>query len=474
MDPTPNRQLPTTVRCHIVAVPFPGRGHINPMMSLCKLIASKTQDVLITFVVTEEWFEIIGSNSKPETIRLASIPNVIPSEQLRGLDFPEFYEAVQTKMKAPFEQLLDQLEPPVSNIVNDIDLLWATSIGNRRNIPVAILCTTSATFLNKLQYFSQIEDRDLLVNLLVLINNSYVYFSRGTGEEDETLNIPEGISPSQVPEFKNIFYGNAKKGTQLSLLAHSWVPKSQYLLFTSLYELEPQVFNTLKPKFSFPLYPIGPAVPPLNSPPNSPQISQWLDSQPTGSVLYVSLGSFVSVSSAQMDELLGGLKISGVKFLWVARGESSRLIKKGENMNGLIVDWCSSQLGVLCHDSIGGFLTHCGWNSTLEGLFAGVAMLTFPIMYDQVTNEELIVEGWRVGWRGRGRVVGDDQSLVSGQEICERVKRFMDEENVEVQNLRKRGREVREICHRARANGGSSDKNLDAFIKDISQNHYRH
>lgn len=155
-----------TVCCHVVAVPLPGRGHINPMMSLCKLIASKTQDILITFVVTEEWLKIIGSDSKPETIRFASIPNVIPSEKVRGIEFSEFYEAVQTKMEAPFEQLLDQLEPPVGNIISDSELFWAIRIGNRRNIPVATLCTTSATFLSKIQYFSQIEDRDLLVNLL--------------------------------------------------------------------------------------------------------------------------------------------------------------------------------------------------------------------------------------------------------------------------------------------------------------------
>ncbi|XP_044502998.1 UDP-glycosyltransferase 87A1-like [Mangifera indica] len=441
-----------TVCCHVVAVPLPGRGHINPMMSLCKLIASKTQDILITFVVTEEWLKIIGSDSKPETIRFASIPNVIPSEKVRGIEFSEFYEAVQTKMEAPFEQLLDQLEPPVGNIISDSELFWAIRIGNRRNIPVATLCTTSATFLSKIQYFSQIEDRDLLVDLL--------------DEEDDTLNIPEGIFPSQIPEFKNI-YVTEKKCTQLSLLAHSWVQKSQYLIFSSFYELEPHVFNTLKQKFPFPLYPIGPVVPPLNSPPNSSQISQWLDSQPLGSVLYVSLGSFIPISSAQMDEILGGLKSSGVKFLWVAREESSTLIKKGGIMNGLIVEWCNSQLAVLCHTSIGGFLTHCGWNSTLEGLSVGVSMLTFPITYDQVSNEELIVEAWRVGWRGRGKVVGADQSLVSRDKICERIKRFMDEESVEVQNLRKRGREIGELCHQARAKGGSSDNNLDVFINDI-------
>jgi UDP:flavonoid glycosyltransferase YjiC (YdhE family) len=93
------------------------------------------------------------------------------------------------------------------------------------------------------------------------------------------------------------------------------------------------------------------------------------------------MGSFLSLHSAQMDELAAGLRDSGVRFLWVARGKIPRL-KEVCGDKGLVVPWCD-QLRVLSHSSIAGFLTHCGWNSTQEGAFCGVPFLTFPIDYDQ-------------------------------------------------------------------------------------------
>ena len=143
---------PNTV-CHVVAMPFPGRGHINPMMNLCKLLASKKKDILITFVVTEEWLGFIGSDPKPDNIRFEAIPNVIPPERLKAGNFPGFYEAVMTKMEAPFEQLLDRLELPVTAIIGDIEVRWSTGVGNRRNIPVALVWTMSASVFSMFHHF---------------------------------------------------------------------------------------------------------------------------------------------------------------------------------------------------------------------------------------------------------------------------------------------------------------------------------
>jgi hypothetical protein len=88
---------------------------------------------------------------------------------------------------------------------------------------------------------------------------------------------------------------------------------------------------------------------------------------------------------------------SGVRFLRVARGEACRLKEICGDM-GLVMPWCD-QLRVLSHSSIGGFLTHRGWNSTQEGVFCGVPFLTFPIVMDQPQNSRLIAEDWRIGWR---------------------------------------------------------------------------
>ena len=283
------------------------------------------------------------------------------------------------------------------------------------------------------------------------------------------------MSPSHFADFQMILGGNTQQVIQLTLECISWVPKAKYLLFTSVYELEDHVIDTLKAKFNIPIYTIGPAILYFELHENSsestfqnaPNYLQWLGLHPPYSVLYVSLGSFLSVSNEQMDEIAAGLQDSGVPYVWVARGETSRLTNNCGGM-GFVVPWCD-QLKVLCHSSIGGFLTHCGWNSILEAIYAGVPMLTFPIFFDQAPNSKKIVDDWKIGRRVKEKQ--KDESLVTRARIAELVRNFMDPENDEVKKMRKSARELKENCRKAVAKDGSSQINLDAFIKDISQGH---
>ncbi|KAL9371248.1 hypothetical protein Peur_036388 [Populus x canadensis] len=119
----------------------------------------------------------------------------------------------------------------------------------------------------------------------------------------------------------------------------------QYLLFTSVYELAAQVIDALKLKLAFPVYPVGPPRPyfepkdytsVISSNHDIPGFIEWLNSQPKGSVLYVSMGSFLSVSSSQLNEIVAGVHNSGVRFLWVSRGETT-LFKDGCGDMGQVV-----------------------------------------------------------------------------------------------------------------------------------------
>ncbi|KAI4305401.1 hypothetical protein L6164_028769 [Bauhinia variegata] len=450
---------PTRV-CHVVAMPFPGRGHINPMMNLCKLVASKRpNEILISFVVTEEWLAYIGSDPKPDNIRFVSIPNVIPPEREKAADFPRFYEAVMTKMEAPFEQLLDLLEPPVNTMIGDIELRWPTAVGNRRKIPVAVLWTMSASFFSMLHHLDILAgNRSLAGDLL-------------DGPKEQ---IP-GISSAHLADLRTVLQENDLRVLQLALECISKVSRANYLLLTTVHDLESEAINHLKAIFPFPVYPIGPAIPYLglaenhsaSNDKNTLDHLNWLDSQSAGSVLYISLGSFLSVSSTQMDEIIEALNTSGVRYFWVARGEAARLNEKC-NDRGLVVPWCD-QLKVLTHSSVGGFWSHCGWNSTLEAVFAGVPMLTFPLFLDQVPNSTQIVKEWKNGRRvERSESELGKEILVTKEEIAVLVGRFMDAESIEVKEMRERARELKGICHQAIVKGGSSDMNLHAFIRDIS------
>ncbi|KAK9940872.1 hypothetical protein M0R45_017512 [Rubus argutus] len=450
-------KLDPLTTCHVVALPYPGRGHINPMMNLCKFLVSKKHDMLVTFVVTEEWHGFIGSDPKPDNIRFATLPNVIPSEIGRAKDFPGFVEAVNTKLQEPFERLLDRLEPEASVIVVDPYVVWAVRVGNNRNIPVASLWTMSASVFSVLHHFELLKE-----------NGHFPADVSVRG--DEVIDYIPGISTTRMADLPTVFHEDGQQVLNRALEGVSSAYKAQYLLSTSVYELEPQAFDTLKAKFSSPVYPIGPSIPYVElsktAHGNGLDYLQWLDFQPKGSVLYISLGSFLSVSKAQMDEIVAGVKNSGVRFLWVARGDASRL-KDGVGDMGLVVPWCD-QLRVLCHSSVGGFLSHCGWNSTQEAVYAGLPVLTCPIFWDQIPNGKQIVEDWKIGYTVKKKKVGGED-LVTREEIAELVQRFMDVESNEGKEMRKRAKQLQETCQGAIAKGGSSDANLDAFIKDISQ-----
>lgn len=142
----------TAAARHVVAVPYPGRGHINPMLVVCRLLAAADAAISFTVVVTEEWHALLVAAGVPDTlpdrVRLATIPNVIPSERDRGADFAGFIEAVNIKMVEPVERLLDRLtlERKPDAIVADTFLTWGVPAGAARGIPVCSLWTQPTTF----------------------------------------------------------------------------------------------------------------------------------------------------------------------------------------------------------------------------------------------------------------------------------------------------------------------------------------
>lgn len=316
----PGNLEPTTI-CHVMALSFPGRGHINPMMNLCRSLASKRRDILITFVVTEEWLGLIGSEPKPDNISFGTIPNVLTSERARAGKFPAFLQEVLTKMEAPVERLLGQLKPPVSTIVADTYLMWAFEMANRNNIPVASLWTMSVPVYSVFQHF------DLLVQ-----NGHFPVELKERGEE--LVEYIPGISSTRVVDLPTCVNGHGRDILHRGFEAIASVSKAQFLLFCSVYELESQAIDALKASISLPIYHIGPTIPYfkleqeeiVTGPGETTNYFRWLDMQPRGSVLYVSQGSTHSAPSAQLDEIAAGLRDSGVRYLWVARADRKSVV----------------------------------------------------------------------------------------------------------------------------------------------------
>ncbi|XP_008798366.1 UDP-glycosyltransferase 87A2-like isoform X1 [Phoenix dactylifera] len=441
---------------HVVALPLPGRGHINPMLSLCRRLATR-EGLLVTVVVTEEWLGLLSSFSSSaaaaaspaSNLRLRAIPDVVPSESTRGQDYADFIQAVLTKMGGPVEALVAALNPPADAVVADALLPWAAGIGRRRGVPVAALFPQAAAVFLALHEFRSFDDGRPL---------SEIHASgRANGYLDY---IPRNSSP-HLADFLSKSSGQNMIRTFIQVL--SWFSTAQSLLFNSFDELEGHAINTLRSKLSIPIYSVGPCTPYMTQGANPPDpYYQWLDSQQRSSVLYVSLGSFLPISDVHMVELATGLQMSGVPFLWVMRGDCTQ-IKKLSGEMGFVVPWCD-QLSVLCHPSVGGFLTHCGWNSTLEGIYAGVPMVTYPLMWDQYPNSKLIVDDWKVGFRIKNE---EEEGVVGREQIANVVQKLMDLDADDSRELRRRAREFKERSLKASNDGGSSTTSIDAFLQDV-------
>ncbi|KAL2319943.1 hypothetical protein Fmac_028912 [Flemingia macrophylla] len=202
----------------------------------------------------------------------------------------------------------------------------------------------------------------------------------------------------------------------------------------------------------------------------------WLDKQPPNSVLYVSFGSGGTLSQEQINELALGLELSRHKFLWVNlrapndRASATYFVNdslvddplsylplgflertKGQ---GLVTSGWAPQVEVLDHESVGAFLTHCGWNSVLESVVHGVPMIAWPLFAEQRTNAALVTDGLKVAVR----LNTSGESVVLKEEVAEVIKSVMEE--LEGEEIRRRMKELQKLAACAVMEDGSAGKTL--------------
>lgn len=192
---------------------------------------------------------------------------------------------------------------------------------------------------------------------------------------------------------------------------------------------------------------------------------KWLDSKQERSVVYVSFGGLTKVSKRQLEEVQLGLKDSGLPYIWVVRKDSrvEGLVLEENSSNGIIIEWCD-QVEVLSHPSIGCFVTHHGWNSTLESFMCGMPMVGIPQWSDQPTNARL-AEEIGVGVRGE---FSEEEGVVVRSEIKRCLEMVMSD-GARGTEMRQKAQMWKEKVREAMETGGSSEMNLWASIKAIAK-----
>ncbi|GAB4825781.1 hypothetical protein Ancab_008657 [Ancistrocladus abbreviatus] len=202
--------------------------------------------------------------------------------------------------------------------------------------------------------------------------------------------------------------------------------------------------------------------------PDNEITTKWLEDKPPNSVVHVSFASVCSLGEEQTMELAWALKASTCHYLWVissslqANLPKDIFTKKGEK--GIVVNW-SPQLEVLANKAIGCHLTHCGWNSTLEGLCLGVPIVAMPQRLDHMTTTKFIQDVWKVG----KKVKRVEKGFVTRQEITSRIVEIVHGE--QAKEMRANAKRLSCLAKAATSKGGSSDKNIENFVdRMISKN----
>ncbi|XP_073060180.1 UDP-glycosyltransferase 86A1-like [Primulina eburnea] len=464
-------------KLHAIIFPLPYQGHINPFVNLAIKLASK--GLTVTFVHAEHIHHTLTkSNTDKETdlfsavrksgldIRYSTITDGFPVEFDRLLHLDEYWRSLLNDFPARVDEFIGNMigsadSTPVSVLIADSFFAWSPGIARKYDLVNVSFFTQPALVFTVGFHWD------------IVTQNGHFPVK---GNNEEEIKYVPGVDSISTKDLMSYF-----KEEEIETVVHKAVfaafhemSKADFVLHYTVQELESKTLDTLSK--NQPTYAIGPVYSFTNRPETTrvakslrseSDCAKWLDSKPPGSVLYVSFGSVVQTSKHVIQEIAYGLLLSEVNFLWVARED---ILKSGDSDifpdgfqdeikgKGLIVPWCD-QIMVLSNRGVGGFVTHCGWNSTLESMWCGVPMICNPVAYDQPTNRKLVVEDLKIG------INLSDGEPIRREEVAEKIRGFMS--GSASQGLRDQAEKVKKILHYASDNGGSSERNLDKFIEDL-------
>ncbi|KAL8526098.1 hypothetical protein ACS0TY_015355 [Phlomoides rotata] len=464
---------------HAIMISVPYQGHINPFVSLALKLASKGFSV--TFVHLEfVHHKLSEANSEVDDIfsearqsgldiRYTTIGDGFPLEFDREAHFEEYWANIVRDFGGRVDEFLAKLigsDPDgVRFLVADSIFNWPVGVAEKHKLVNVSFWTQPALVFSIAYHWGLLQDK------------GHIPCTESMAEEINYIPGVESINTKDLMLYarESDINGIVSIGTRL---AFKDVKKADFIIHNTVFELESSTLSALN-KYQ-PNYAIGPITfsktstytPASNSLWSESDCTQWLASKPPGSVMYISFGSLVHTNKQVIEEVAYGLLLSEVNFIWVLRqgilgNDNTSVLPEGfqerTKDKGLIVPWCN-QIKVLSDPAVGVFLTHCGWNSTLESIWCGVPMICYPIGFEQFSNRKLVVDDWKIG------INLCDGTSINREELSEKVKIMMGSSVSE--SFREEANKVKAIIHNALETDGSSEINFDRFVKDLEAKIY--
>ncbi|KAL5733123.1 hypothetical protein ACOSQ2_032815 [Xanthoceras sorbifolium] len=459
---------------HVLIFPAPFQGHVNSMLNLAELLS--LSGLAVTFLNSDhnhrrllQYTDVSARFAQYPGFQFQTISDGLAADHPRsGLRLMEMFDAMSSNSRPLLKDLLVESRQPVNCIIGDGIMGWVIDVADEVKIPVIHFRTIGACCF--WIYFcipEVIRAKELPM--------------RENEDMDRLITTVPGMETflrlRDLPSSCRVSDNTTNLGFQLFMNETQRSLRVNALILNTFEELEEPILSQIRTKFSN-IYTIGPlhlhlktrligsnTTTSFNQSSNSfwevdRSCIAWLDKQPPRSVIYVSFGSIATLTREQLMEFWHGLVNSKQRFLWVIRPDSlvglDRERESLEEERGYIVGW-APQEEVLAHRAVGGFLTHSGWNSTLESVVAGQPMICWPCFGDQRVNSRFVGEVWKLG-------------LDMKDHVCDRkvVKNMVNDLMVERrEEFVKSTDRMAKLATKSVSDGGFSSYNLNRLIEHI-------
>ncbi|KAJ0087605.1 hypothetical protein Patl1_33194 [Pistacia atlantica] len=478
-------------KAELVFIPVAAAGHLIPQIEFAKRLLDRDDRFSVTVLVMQSPSFTSLAAAYAKSLAESSTPirfiNVHKSLEKFATEFADYHKA-SVKEAIVNHVVSNSNSAPLAGLVVDMFCTSMIDVGNELGVPSYLFFTCNAAYLSLSLYLPSRHDE---------VGREFEVF-------DGELVIPGYVNPFPSSGLPPVFLN--KNGGYTTFMNHGRRFREAHGIIVNTFEqLESHAVKCLMNDLDNvpPVYAVGPAIDLesqsdklvldatrrdeimkwLDGQPDS-SIMKWLDNKPDSSVVFLCFGSMGSFGEEQVKEIASGLEQSGIRFLWSLRkpppkdkiaepneykSGAQEVLPKGflENTKeiGLVCGW-APQKQVLAHKSVGGFVSHCGWNSILESLWFGVPIVTWPMYAEQQLNAFQMVKDLGLAVEVRLDFRNTSGEVVLRDEIARAIKSVMDGEN----GVRRRVKEKSEQSRLAVTEGGSSFAAFGRLIDEILRN----